>query len=95
MSSRGDRWRRRRRGGAPTLIRVGGGAQATDGLGRVGTPRMGTAAGSAALDHPVYDCLYLALAEAEDARLVTADQRLLTRLRGSAWEELARPLVPA
>jgi predicted nucleic acid-binding protein len=45
------------------------------------------------LDHPVYDCLYLALAEVEDARMITADQRLLTRLRGSAWQELARPLV--
>jgi len=43
------------------------------------------------LDHPVYDCVYLALAEVEDARLVTADRRLLARLRGSAWQELARP----
>jgi len=47
------------------------------------------------LDHPVYDCLYLALAEVEDIRMVTADRRLLARLRGSAWQELARPLVPA
>jgi len=46
-------------------------------------------------DHPVYDCLCLALAEVEDARMITADQRLLTRLRGSAWQDLARPLVPA
>ena len=44
------------------------------------------------LEHPVYDCLYLALAEIEDVRVVTADQRLLARLRGSAWQELARPL---
>ncbi len=28
------------------------------------------------LDHPVYDCLYLACAEAEDAGLLTADRRL-------------------
>ena len=32
------------------------------------------------LDHPVYDCVYLALAEREQAALVTADQRLLRRL---------------
>lgn len=33
-----------------------------------------------ALDHPAYDCLYLALAVAEDCRLVTADERLLRRI---------------
>jgi predicted nucleic acid-binding protein len=32
------------------------------------------------LRHPVYDCVYLALAQGEDATLVTADQRLLTRV---------------
>jgi predicted nucleic acid-binding protein len=32
------------------------------------------------LGHPVYDCVYLALAEREGAALVTADQRLLRRL---------------
>ena len=31
------------------------------------------------LDHPVYDCVYLALAERERATLVTADHRLLRR----------------
>jgi predicted nucleic acid-binding protein len=31
------------------------------------------------LSHPVYDCVYLALAERERARFVTADQRLLRR----------------
>ena len=29
------------------------------------------------LRHPVYDCLYLVLAQAEDATLITADHRLL------------------
>jgi predicted nucleic acid-binding protein len=29
------------------------------------------------LDHPAYDCFYLALAIAEDCRLVTADDRFL------------------
>ena len=32
------------------------------------------------LGHPVYDCVYLALAEREHARFVTADHRLLRRL---------------
>jgi predicted nucleic acid-binding protein len=29
------------------------------------------------LDHPVYDCLYLALARREAAVLLTADQKLM------------------
>jgi predicted nucleic acid-binding protein len=37
-----------------------------------------------ALDRPVNDCLYLALAEREDARLVTADRRLIERLAATA-----------
>jgi predicted nucleic acid-binding protein len=40
---------------------------------------------AAQLDHPVYDCFYLALAEARRLSLVTADTRLLARLAGSAW----------
>ena len=32
------------------------------------------------LDHPVYDCLYLALAEARNGSVITKDQRLLSRL---------------
>lgn len=32
------------------------------------------------LDHPAYDCLYLALAEQRGGTLVTADQRLLKAL---------------
>jgi predicted nucleic acid-binding protein len=32
------------------------------------------------LDHPVYDCVYLALAEREHAAVVTADVRLLRRV---------------
>ncbi len=33
-----------------------------------------------ALDHPAYDCLYLALAEMRSAVLLTQDQRLLKKL---------------
>jgi predicted nucleic acid-binding protein len=42
---------------------------------------------AAQLDHPVYDCLYLALAEAEQADLVTADTRLVGRVRATSWEQ--------
>jgi predicted nucleic acid-binding protein len=40
---------------------------------------------AAQLDHPVYDCLYLSLAEARDLSLVTADARFLGRLSGTPW----------
>jgi predicted nucleic acid-binding protein len=33
------------------------------------------------LDHPAYDCLYLAVAAHRSCRFVTADQRLLRKLR--------------
>ncbi|HVV95420.1 MAG TPA: type II toxin-antitoxin system VapC family toxin [Hyphomicrobiales bacterium] len=35
------------------------------------------------LDHPVYDCVYLACAEAQNATLVTADQRFVSRTRAA------------
>jgi predicted nucleic acid-binding protein len=44
------------------------------------------------LDHPVYDCFYLALAEFERNAMVTADQRLLARLSGSKLAALAEAL---
>jgi predicted nucleic acid-binding protein len=34
------------------------------------------------LAHPIYDCVYLAMADALKVRLVTADRRLLAALRG-------------
>jgi predicted nucleic acid-binding protein len=33
------------------------------------------------LDHPAYDCLYLALAVENDCRFVTADERLVNKIR--------------
>ena len=42
-----------------------------------------------ALDHPPYDGFYLALAMDRGLKLVTADNRLLDRVRGTPWEEAA------
>jgi predicted nucleic acid-binding protein len=44
------------------------------------------------LDHPAYDCFYLALAEREAAPLVTADRRLRERVAGTQWEGLVHDL---
>jgi predicted nucleic acid-binding protein len=38
------------------------------------------------LRHPAYDCFYLALAQARDARLITADRRFTGRLGGTPWQ---------
>jgi predicted nucleic acid-binding protein len=40
-----------------------------------------------AVDHSVYDCLYLALAEAEDCRVVTADRRFHRSVGGGVWAD--------
>ena len=45
------------------------------------------------LDHPVYDCFYVALAEARQARLATADLRLLEKLRATEWGATAFALT--
>lgn len=39
------------------------------------------------LDHSAYDCFYLALAEAYDAWMVTADKRLLRRVADTTWRQ--------
>jgi predicted nucleic acid-binding protein len=44
------------------------------------------------LRHPAYDCFYLALAEAKEARLVTADRRFAQRLAGTPWQALTTTL---
>lgn len=46
------------------------------------------------LDHPVYDCLYLALALAQEAALATADGRFARTLRRAGVVPAARLLTP-
>jgi predicted nucleic acid-binding protein len=41
---------------------------------------------AAVLDHPVYDAMYLALAEHEQAKAVTADSRLIGKVQNTVWE---------
>jgi predicted nucleic acid-binding protein len=44
------------------------------------------------LQHPIYDCIYLALAEREKAALVTADRRLIATASGGGHSALVRAL---
>lgn len=46
------------------------------------------------ISHPVYDCIYLVLAEREGCTLLTGDQRLVRKLRATPYSSLVRPLVP-
>jgi predicted nucleic acid-binding protein len=45
------------------------------------------------LGHPAYDCFYLALAERERTRLLTADKRLARRLEGTTLAPLVELLA--
>lgn len=47
---------------------------------------------SLSLDHPIYDCFYIAIAEAREAPLVTADRKLIRKLAGTQHEQLVRSL---
>ncbi|MEJ0041991.1 MAG: type II toxin-antitoxin system VapC family toxin [Rhizomicrobium sp.] len=49
---------------------------------------------SLTLDHPAYDCFYIALAEREGVPLVTADRRLFAKTRGTAFDAIVKPLTP-
>lgn len=87
-------WRRWRRGelsaehfdeAAPRI------AEQFDTLAPVEALAARAAALARALDHPIYDCLYLALAERDGAALVTADARLLAAA-AKGWAGRARAL---
>ena len=44
------------------------------------------------IDHPAYDGFYLALAERTGTALLTADNRLLRKVRSTRFSKLVRPL---
>lgn len=45
-----------------------------------------------ALQHPAYDCFYLALAEQRECKLVTADERLQSRCTRTPFAKLVKVL---
>jgi predicted nucleic acid-binding protein len=45
------------------------------------------------LDHAVYDCVYLALAELRDARVISADTRLAEKVAGTKWSRRVEALA--
>ena len=48
-----------------------------------------------AIDHPAYDCIYLALAESLSCNFVTADQRLQTRTLPVSYKSKVMALAAA
>ena len=46
-----------------------------------------------ALDHPIYDAFYIALAERERCAFVTADDRLQRKARGTPFAKFVTPLL--
>lgn len=45
------------------------------------------------LNHPVYDCLYIACAEAVGGKLMTADRKLHQSVKGSEFESVLKYLA--
>ncbi len=45
-----------------------------------------------AMRHPVYDCIYLALAERESTHVVTADRAFSDRVRDTSWSRRVQML---
>jgi predicted nucleic acid-binding protein len=46
-----------------------------------------------ALGHPVYDCVYLAVAEAYETDLLTADSRFVRRVQGTSHADRVKELA--
>jgi predicted nucleic acid-binding protein len=45
-----------------------------------------------ALNHPAYDCFYLALVEQRGGTLVSADRRLIQRVANTIWRDMVTDL---
>jgi len=45
-----------------------------------------------ALKHPEYDCFYLALAQQRECKIITADEKLQARCRGTPFARLVKSL---
>jgi predicted nucleic acid-binding protein len=45
------------------------------------------------LNHPVYDCFFLALSQSANLKLITADKRLIGRCMGTRFEGSVAPLT--
>ena len=50
------------------------------------------AALSRLLDHPAYDCFYLALGEQRDGTVISADRRLVLRVADTIWADMVTEL---
>lgn len=87
--------------------RIRGGELVADGaaanmarLGRIleivdSTPQLGRALDMAVtLGHSYYDCLYLAVSEALDEQLLTADAKFAAKCATSQWSSLLHPWEP-
>lgn len=51
------------------------------------------AALAVSIDHPIYDCFYLTLAEEYDTLVLTADRRFISKLEGTRWANRIQRLV--
>lgn len=47
------------------------------------------------LDHPLYDCIYLAAAESFGLPIITADKRMIVRCAKTSFSDLLKPLEHA
>ncbi len=89
-------WKRERLAGSPPLdIRAAVGALTGGALRLYSSLGLLPAASDIAreLGHPIYDCLYLALAVAEDGEVVTIDRRLLGKTARTPWSGRVVDLV--